>query len=110
MPYPSLLAGLQTALADKPTMASARTDRLPSICRGFVTTGGINPLAKPSGRAASGDVGAVVTAGGVNGDRRTLLGVGTYLIDTPKDSALQLRQRFLSFQEQHRGLVKSQVS
>ncbi|XP_076452209.1 uncharacterized protein LOC143287856 [Babylonia areolata] len=42
-------------------------------------------------------------------DRRTLRGVGTYLIDAPKDSASTLRQRFLSFQEQHRGVVKSQT-
>ena len=120
-------------------MASARTDRLPSIYRGFApatTTSSINPLAgsRPGdrGRANSRDVGAVVAAASAAGsgttattaaaaaaavgsgtvDRRRLWGVGTFLIDTPKDSALQVRQRLLSFQEQHRGPlgVKSPVS
>ncbi|KAK7483708.1 hypothetical protein BaRGS_00025029, partial [Batillaria attramentaria] len=94
-------------------MASAKTGPLPNISRSFVTTRGVGFGIDRSGgggecrRARAGGVEAVV--GGVGGqERRTLLGVGTYLIDTPRDSGLYLRQQFLNHQEQHRGVPRSQ--
>lgn len=42
-------------------------------------------------------------------EKRRIMGIGTFVIDRPFDKHLKFRKNLQDFQEQHRGVAKSQV-